>query len=102
MAKNCFYCKAALTDNDVLDVCKRCGYQVWGEKMFATIVKNMENAKEAGDLNQGSVSTSPSAPKKSLRSEDQKNPFKPLSSFSSSSTNSSFSSSEMFDESREY
>ena len=55
MAKNCIYCKASLSLESVIDVCKACGYQVWGEKMFQAIVDNMEDARDAGDLNQGSV-----------------------------------------------
>ncbi len=55
MANNCIYCKISLDSNSVIDVCGRCGFKVWGEKMFAAIVKNMENARDAGDLNQGSV-----------------------------------------------
>ena len=55
MAKNCIYCKLPLEDSSVVDVCKSCGIGVWGEKMFSAIVQNMENAKEVGDLYQGSV-----------------------------------------------
>jgi len=40
----------------VVDVCNRCGHGVWGEEMFETIKENMENAREKGDLHQGSVS----------------------------------------------
>ena len=55
MAKQCIYCKAEISQDSVIDFCKRCGVGVWGEKMFAAIVQNMENARDAGDLNQGSV-----------------------------------------------
>ena len=56
MAKNCIYCKVSLVEDSVIDVCDRCGHQVWGEKMFSAIRENMENAREEGDLDQGSVS----------------------------------------------
>lgn len=54
--KNCIYCKIPIDENSVVDVCQRCGYGVWGEKMFKTIIQNMENAREVGDLYQGSIS----------------------------------------------
>ena len=68
MAKRCIYCKVDLSEDSVVDVCRRCGISVWGEKMFNAIIKNMEGARKAGDLYQGSVSYSPDkkgAPKKS-------------------------------------
>jgi hypothetical protein len=68
MAKRCIYCKVDLSEESVVDVCRRCGIGVWGEKMFNAIVENMEGAKKSGDLYQGSVSYSPdkkAAPKKS-------------------------------------
>jgi len=55
MSKNCIYCKRELAEHDVIDVCKSCGVQVWGEKMYDSIVDNMENAREDGNLHQGSV-----------------------------------------------
>ncbi|MBU0466196.1 MAG: hypothetical protein KJ718_02680 [Nanoarchaeota archaeon] len=54
------YCKTNIDGNSVIDVCRRCGIGVWGSKMFNTIVENMEGAREAGDLYQGSVSDSQS------------------------------------------
>lgn len=59
MVKRCVYCKVEIDQDSVVDVCRRCGIGVWGEKMFNAIIENMQGAKEAGDLYQGSVSTSP-------------------------------------------
>jgi hypothetical protein len=58
MSKLCIYCKTNVDDSSVIDFCRPCGIGVWGEKMFKTIVQNMENARDAGDLYQGSVSNS--------------------------------------------
>lgn len=56
MAKKCIYCKSEIQEESVIDFCRRCGVGVWGEKMFNAIVQSMEKARDAGDLNQGSVS----------------------------------------------
>ncbi len=48
--QKCMYCGKEIPDDLVLTVCHRCGEKVWGEKMFNTIVKNMEDAKNRGDL----------------------------------------------------
>ena len=50
MTKRCLYCKTELEDDSVIDFCGNCGIDVWGEKMFNAIVKNMENARDSGDL----------------------------------------------------
>ncbi len=55
----CVYCKTEIPDTSVVDVCRRCGIGVWGEKMFNAIVSSMEGAKDAGDLYQGSVTVDP-------------------------------------------
>ena len=58
MNKKCIYCAQAIDSASVIDVCTRCGYGVWGENMFNAIKENMENAREKGDLLQGSIADS--------------------------------------------
>jgi len=50
MVKKCIYCGEELSDECVIDFCARCGQGVWGKKMFETIVRNMEEARDRGDL----------------------------------------------------
>ena len=50
MVKKCIYCKEEVREESVIDFCEKCGKNVWGEKMFNTIVQNMEEARERGDL----------------------------------------------------
>ncbi len=50
MVQKCIYCGAEINDDRPLTVCNKCGVKVWGEKMFKTIVRNMEEAREKGDL----------------------------------------------------
>jgi uncharacterized UBP type Zn finger protein len=50
----CVYCNCEIHDGRSLSVCDKCGIGVWG-KMFHAIKKNMDNARERGDLEQGSV-----------------------------------------------
>lgn len=61
MAKKCIYCSTEISNESVIDFCSRCGVGVWGEKMFNAIVKNMEEARDKGDLvstNMGSTHSS--------------------------------------------
>lgn len=55
MANRCVYCKREIDDDRAVSVCDSCGKNVWGDKMFGAIKENMGNAKEKGDLFQGSV-----------------------------------------------
>ena len=58
--KKCIYCKKGLPEESVIDFCEICGKKVWGERMFEAIVKNMENARNKGDLCLNhEISTSP-------------------------------------------
>ena len=50
MSRKCIYCKVDVPEESVIDFCARCGVGVWGEKMFKTILKSMEDAREKGDL----------------------------------------------------
>ena len=55
MVRKCIYCSSGLPEESVIDFCEKCGYSVWGPNMFKAIIKNMEDARDRGDLNQGSV-----------------------------------------------
>jgi len=48
--KKCIYCKCEISDHSVIDFCERCGRGAFGERMFNTIIKNMEEAEKRGDL----------------------------------------------------
>ena len=50
MTKKCIYCGVEISDESVVDFCRRCGVGVWGEKMFDAIIQNMEHARKNGDL----------------------------------------------------
>lgn len=56
MVNKCVYCKCVIEDERAVDVCDKCGVGVWGPRMFKAILKSMGDAKEKGDLFQGSVS----------------------------------------------
>ncbi len=57
MVKKCGFCKSSIPDDKAFEVCDRCGFGIWGEKMFSAIKGNMESAKDKGDLYQGSISS---------------------------------------------
>ncbi len=50
MAKKCLYCSTEVADSSVIDFCETCGVGHFGKKMFDTIVANMEEARDRGDL----------------------------------------------------
>jgi len=55
MAKKCVYCSCEIRDNRSIDVCDVCGVGTWGPKMFKAICNRMDEAREQGNLDQGSI-----------------------------------------------
>ena len=48
--KKCVYCSSEINEDQTMEVCEACGHQVWGRMMFNVIRKNMDDAKEKGDI----------------------------------------------------
>ena len=44
------YCSKEIMDDREVEICEICGVGVWGHNMFKVIVKNMDEAKEKGDI----------------------------------------------------
>ena len=49
--RKCLYCKGEISSDSVIDFCEKCGAGVFGEKMLHAIIKNMQDARDKGDLN---------------------------------------------------
>lgn len=55
--KKCIYCGTEISDDCVVDFCEKCGVEVFGRKMFDTIIRNMEEARASGNLCHDNVFT---------------------------------------------
>jgi len=46
----CVYCKSEIHDNRSMEICDRCGVNVWGAKMFSAIRQATDEARDNNDL----------------------------------------------------
>jgi len=64
MSKRCIYCSSNIDAASVVDICKPCMYQVWGEKMSQAILDGMTSEQEKGNLELGAVGSTERKTKK--------------------------------------
>jgi len=55
MAKQCIYCSCEIESHTPVDVCRKCGIGVWGNKMFNAIISGMNDEKKKGNMELGRV-----------------------------------------------
>lgn len=50
MTTKCVYCGEGISDGRSMEICDSCGFKVWGQKMFETIKRNTDDARDNEDL----------------------------------------------------
>ena len=46
----CIYCGFEISDGRSMEICDKCGINVWGEKMFNAIKQTTDEARDNNDL----------------------------------------------------
>ena len=90
MGKRCIYCSVDIQPTSVVDMCRSCMHGVWGEKMAAAIVANMEGERDKGNLELGCVSESDEAKQTVEEAVNVENQINPQVTFQTQDHNSRF------------